>query len=302
MLDIDFLKSFVAVAESGSFTRAGEQMGRTQSAISMQIKKLEDSVGKPLLLRGKKNISLTPEGQILWERGRYIIRLSQETLNAITAPQQTRHVRLGLPDDYAESWLPPLFRQLSTNHPNVEFELFNAASDELVEMVEKSQIDMAIVTCGTGGKDELIVRSEPLYWVKGSGSNTDILNPIPLAMFGRERPWSRQMLSHLQQLGLNYRIAFNSSTYAGIVSSIMVGLAITILPSSALKYGMEVIRPNSLIAPLPGVNGIFLETRLNLPEDMHIIRDEIVSILSCYKPAHQVKDYQVIPRHMGSPA
>ena len=156
---------------------------------------------------------------------------------------------------------------------------------------------MAIVTCGTGGKDVLIVRSEPLYWVKGSGSNTDILNPIPLAMFGRERPWSRQMVSHLQRLGLNYRIAFNSSTYAGIVSSIMVGLAITILPSSALKYGMEVIRPFSLIAPLPVTVGISIEMRPNLPEHMHVIRDQIVSILRCYEPSHQVRDYQVVPHH-----
>ena len=296
MLDTDLLKSFIAVAESGSFTRAGEQIGRTQSAVSMQIKRLEDSIGKPLLRREKKNISLTPEGQILLDQGRRILRLSQETFNTLKVPELTGHMRLGIPDDYAEPWLPPLFRKLSADHPNVEFELFNATSIELVKMVKDGKADMAIVTCGTGGKDELIIRSEAVYWVKGKDANIDTVSPIPLALLGRECPWSQQMVSHLQRLGLSYRVAFNSTTYAGVVGSIVAGLAITILPISALKYGMEVIRPNSPIAPLPVTVGISLETRPNLPEHMRIIGNQIVSILCCHEPVHEVRDYQVIPR------
>lgn len=294
MLDTEALRTFIAVADSGSFTKAGEMIGRTQSAVSMQIKKLEEQVGKSVLIREHRALKLTPEGEMLLDKGRQIIRLSNETMAALTKPEMSGLVRLGIPDDYAECYLPPILRSLSVSHPNIEFELVAQNSEELLERIKRSEIDLAFVTSGLGGSDHMVVRSEPIMWVKAEGSDLDFRDPIPLASFGRERPWCIHLMSHLDRLSIPYRIVYSSTSYAGFSGAILAGLALSCLPMSALRPGMEVLSQASPVQPVTFSGNVVMESRPGLPRFIEVLRDEIVHLAAGIETPVTIEKNKVI--------
>ena len=162
-LDLDQLRTFIAVVDTGSFTRAAEDVFKTQSAVSMQVRRLEDRLGKELFERNGRSVKLTDDGARLLSYARRMLALSQETLTAFDEEHISGHVRIGLPDDYAERFLPEIMGRFVRTNPRVELQIACETTNSLVEHVEKGHLDVALVCPSKTHAWSEIVRREPLH-------------------------------------------------------------------------------------------------------------------------------------------
>ena len=168
-LDLDQLRTFVAIAETGSFTRAGDYVFKTQSAVSMQMRRLEERIGKPIFTRDGRASRLTEEGERLLGYARRMVRLADETVAAFDDTELSGNIRLGTPDDYADRYLPEIFARFSRSNPRVEVSVTCEPSPELIRQAKAGDVDLAIVTnCGEGNVE--VIRREPLLWVVGAST------------------------------------------------------------------------------------------------------------------------------------
>ncbi len=181
--DADLLRTFVAVVDTGSFTKASATVHRSQAAVSMQIKRLETMLGTTLFARNTRNLSLTRPGNTLLEYARRVLALHEEAWSAIVRPEVTGRVVLGAPDDYVSSLLSPVLRRFSNLYPHVEIEIVCAQSTSLAPMLADNKIDLAFVTRDRKLRGEF-VRSEPMVWV-GACVDTPVLaaSPLPVGLY-----------------------------------------------------------------------------------------------------------------------
>src|SRR5271156_2608705 len=148
-IDPDLLRAFAYIAEEGSFPRAAERVGRTQSAVSMQVQRLEAMLGQRVLMRGKGgSVSLTPHGQYLLDRTREVLALNDEIWRTFRAPQMHGTVRLGTPDDYAPRYIPPALRRFAESHPSVDVDVTCSSSTPLIGRLKAGELDLALVSEG----------------------------------------------------------------------------------------------------------------------------------------------------------
>src|SRR5437879_13365537 len=145
LLDVDQLRTFIAIVESGSFTKAADVVHKTQSAVSMQMKRLEERLERPIFTRDGRASKLTDDGERLLDYARRIIKLNVEALAAFSDAELSGRVRLGVPDDYADRYLPEIMARFSRVYPAVELTVMCAPSSELVEHVDRNELDLAII-------------------------------------------------------------------------------------------------------------------------------------------------------------
>src|SRR3954451_24607552 len=180
-LDVDLLKTFLAIADTGNFTRAAEEVNKTQSAVSMQMKRLEELIGRPLFARDGRGSRFTLDGERLIEYARRIVQLNDETVSAFTKPELTGTIRFGTPDDYADRFLPEILARFSRTHPLVTVDVLCLNSTRLFEQVKRGEMDLALVTFGCEITTDEPVRREPLVWVTSARHSVHLLEVLPLA-------------------------------------------------------------------------------------------------------------------------
>jgi len=236
-LDPELLRSFVLIAEGRSVTRAAERVGRTQSALSMQMKRLEEVLGEPVLRRGPRGLEPTYKGLWLLERARTLLALDEEIIEAFRAPPITGQVRLGSPDDYTLQWLPGILARFARTHPGIEVEVVCINSEELVNRLSTGGVDLALVTEGHGRGGEEVWRG-PLRWVGPSGAALHRRDPLPLALAHPGCSWRRAALEALGRAGRRARVTYNSSTQSGCFAVALAGLALTVSTPTRLPGGL----------------------------------------------------------------
>lgn len=241
LIDIDLLRSFLAIAETGSFTRAAEEVHKTQSAVSMQMRKLEARLGRPLFERDGRTVRLTAEGRRLVDYAQRLVRLNQEALAAFSEPAMTGEVRLGLPDDYTDRLLSRVLSAFARTHPHAELVVCCEASHALTRYVENGELDLAIVTHGDCGALGEVIRREPLHWVTSMDHTVHLADPLPLAVGPHSCSWRRKAQVALDRAGRDYRIAYTSSSATALSSAVGAGLAVAVLPESAVRMDMRVL-------------------------------------------------------------
>ena len=239
-LDLDQLKTFVAIAESGSFTRAADLVHKTQSAVSMQMRRLEERIGKPIFVREGRQSKLTEDGERLLGYARRMVRLSQETVAAFDDTGLSGSVRLGTPDDYADRFLPEILARFANSNPRVEVSVFCEPSLTLMEMARTGDLDLAIVTaCGEMPTE--VLRQEPLLWVTSAAHRVEKEEIVPLALSKPPCVWRSAGLESLTSAGRKYRVLYTSGNSTAISAAVLAGLAVTVLAESALRPGMRVL-------------------------------------------------------------
>ncbi len=171
LLDTEILRSFVAIAETESFTQAAAEVFRTPSALSMQIKRLEEQVGQRLFLREARRVSLTAEGEAMLGYARRLLKLNQEAISHFTAPELEGTVRLGTPDDIGTRILPQVLTQFSRSHPAVQVNVIVGRSADMLKQLDAGKLDLIMVTTGKQGRPARgeVVHSEPLVWAGAQG-------------------------------------------------------------------------------------------------------------------------------------
>jgi DNA-binding transcriptional LysR family regulator len=245
-LDSELLRAFVFVAEERSFTRAGQHVGRTQAAVSMQMQKLEAQLGEVLFSRGRgEGVELTPHGSFLLGRAREMLAINDGIWSAFKAPAVSGTVRLGTPDDYALQFLPDALRRFAESHPAVEVDVVCAPSDELVERLKAGRLDLSLLSDGHEPKRwpaETLLRG-PLVWITSERFSPQKQTPLPLALAEQDCSWRRAAIRALEKASRPYRIAYTARSATGSLVPVLAGLAITCGVAVPLPDGARVLEP-----------------------------------------------------------
>ncbi len=269
-LDSELLRAFVLIAEGRSFTEAAEMVGRTQSAVSMQIKRLEETLGQKVLNRGKGgDVELTPHGDILLAHARQILSLNDEVVALFRAPALAGTVRLGTPDDYAFGYLPPILKRFADTHPAVQVDVMCAPSGELVERLKTGDLDLTLASDGHQPRHwpTMPLWRGPLVWVTSTRHAPHRLDPLPLALAQvdskptRNCDWARAAVTALERAGRGYRLAYSSESQVGTHAPVLAGLAVTVSTLSWLPDGLRPLRADEGLPPLPEFGIVLLKGR-----------------------------------------
>lgn len=252
-LDLDQLQTFIAIADSGSFTRAADEVHRTQSAVSMQMRRLEEKLGKPLFEKEGRTNRLTEEGEKLLTYARRLLRLNRETLAAFDDDCLEGHIRIGTPDDYADRFLPEIIARFSRSNPRVELSVTCEPTVNLIDQVKRGQLDIAIITHESDKSASSIVRREPLLWVTSANHSIHMEDVLPLAVGRTTCMWRRAACDMLDQMGRDYRILFTSWSATVVIAAVLAGQAVSILPECALRPGMRILDESDGFGALPDV-------------------------------------------------
>ncbi len=240
-LDLDQLQSFCAIADCGSFTEAARRVNKTQSAVSMQIKRLEERLGHSLLSRDGRTVKLTQYGEALYTRARKMLRINAEIMDQFSDEDLSGAIRFGVPDDYAVRLLPVILSSFQKTHPRIMVDVRCQPSEELLEGMKRGKYDLIVFTQGTNREYGELFRTERMFWVAAQGGQALHLDPLPIAG-GQPCCWRDNAVEVLDRIGRDYRVAYTSSNALAIASAVLTDLAVGFLPESALQPGMLAIR------------------------------------------------------------
>jgi DNA-binding transcriptional LysR family regulator len=280
LLDADQLKTLVAIADTGSFTRAASDVNKTQAAVSMQMRRLEETAGRRLFVKNGRQNRLTPDGQHLLDYARRIIRLNNEAMALLNEPELAGFVRIGTPDDYAERFLPPIFAGFSRTHPFVVVVVACESSSALMEKIHEGKIDLAIAThkdCGSHGE---VIRRERLCWVTSPRHKVEEMDTIPLALGAANCSWRADATQALDQVKRPHRILYSSPSAAALTAAVLSGLAISVLPESAVRPGMRRLAGDEGFPELPHCDIALLRAPANQSSSVDALADHIVESLT----------------------
>lgn len=280
-LDTDQLLTFIAIGESGSHAAAARKVNKSQSAVSMQMRRLEETVGKPLFRRNGRNNELTAEGKHLLEFAHRIIALNDRALAAINQPELEGRVRIGTPDDYAEQFLPSILSRFSKTHPRIEVEVVCEISSALARRIDTDKLDLAIVNQDVLPDKGQLFRIEQLYWVTSLGHKVHEEQVVPLAVTPKDCCWRMAMEDALDGCGRPYRIAYMSASTLGMQVAVQAGLAVGVMPQSAICPGdLRVLKESDGFPPLPQVKVALLRGSTADAPHINALADHILTSLT----------------------
>lgn len=249
-LQIDLLKTFLAIIDTRGFTNASQVVHRTQSAISMQVKRLEESIGQPLFERAGRSFKLTAEGEALVPYARRLLKLHEETVAAMVKPNIFGAVKIGIIDDYALRFLPDILSRFATAYPRVQVTVRCEPTSLLAPALEKGELDLALVN---GNLDEVgdVIMHDPAVWVTSANHLTHEDNPLPLALFHDECIFRKWSLEALDAANIPYRVAYQSPSVAGIIATVSAGLAVAMMLASIAPKNFQILGPEQGFPELP---------------------------------------------------
>ncbi|MDE3175003.1 MAG: LysR family transcriptional regulator [Pseudomonadota bacterium] len=251
MLDTDQLRSFLAIVDEGSFTRAAERVHKTQSAVSMHVRRLEEQLGCALFVKQGRGARLTAEGEQLVEYARRILREEAGAIAALSRKGLRGEVRFGVPDDYAEAFLSDILLRFNHRHPLVAIAVSCENSIELAGLVRAGALDLALVTDFPGLEGFELIREEPLVWVAANKFKPPAGEPLPLALGSPSCIWRRVADEALEGQRQRVRSLFVSRNYSAIGAVVRAGLAATMLPQGMVRDGLRMLGPDAGLPPLP---------------------------------------------------
>ena len=238
----DLLRSFVAAVDLGSFTRAGETVGRTQSAVSLQMQRLEELLEVRLFERGTHRVRLTTEGSLLADYARRMLALNDEAVGNLGRPKIAGSVTLGAPHEYTASLLPVILGKFARSYPRVSLEVTCDLSRNLLARQARGEFDLVVALhddpqAAQGEK----VLDEPLTWITSVDHSHHQDRTLPLVVAPPPCIYRGRMLQTLEQRARPYRIAYTSSSYSGILAAVRAGLGVTLLASSTVPEGVRTL-------------------------------------------------------------
>ena len=267
----ELLRTFIAIVDSGNFSLAAEQVNRTQSAVSMQIKRLEELVDKPLFIRDSRNLKLTSDGLTLLSYARRIMKLNEEAVSLLKRPELSGWVSIGLPDDYVTRFLPDILAGFSRNYPLIQVEVTCEPSRQLTKRMQRQELDLAITTSPTPDvENTLLLQSDPMVFVTSEQHLQHEEIPLPLALFPDcySRGWATKAL---EKADIDYRIAYTSASLMGLTAAVSAGIAVAAISRSIIPLGIRELRVEEGFPQLPSAS--FLLHRN--PESQHSIVDSL---------------------------
>ena len=244
-LDMDVLRSFVTGIELGSFAKAASRLGRSPSAISLQLRKLEDQVGQILVQKQGRGLVLTEAGETMLGYARRLLDLNDAALSAVGSPALSGRVRIGLPQDFAETWLPETLGRFGRLHPGVRIDAHVDRNATLRSGMDKGHLDLALLWDEEGGeRDGAVIGTLPMAWIgPRRGVTPPADRPLPLVLFGSPCLFRHAALSALDAAAIPWRISFSSPGLAGLWAAVAAGLGLTLRTPHGLPASLMALDP-----------------------------------------------------------
>lgn len=259
-LQLDWLRAFVAAVDAGSLTAAGRLVHRSQSALSMQIAKLEQAVGRPVLVRTPRRLDLTPAGHELLGHARRLVAQHDEAVQAMQRATIRGRLSVGVPEDYAASYLTPVLREFAQRHAGVELTLVCQQSTALIPQVQRGDIDIAVVTRDRAGRGRPLFE-EPLVWVGAPRFEAWRTTPLPIAVYEPGSTARRAALAALRARRRAFRIVCDSASPAGMLAAVESGLAVALFSRCSVPAGFELLGERQGLPALPLQQVVLLRSR-----------------------------------------
>jgi DNA-binding transcriptional LysR family regulator len=251
MLDLELLRSFVSVVDAGGFTRAGERVHRTQSTVSQQIKRLEDDVGQPLLIRSGKDVTPTEAGERLLSYARRLLALAEEARDVLARPGHEGAVRLGIPEDFAAYRLTELLATFSRSRPGLRLDVRADQSTYLRRDLERGDLDLALLKRAAGEKGAIAAWPERVHWVTSKAHPAhSAQGSVPLIGFPTGCLYRARAIHALESAGRSWHMAYTSSGLAGIQAAVAAGLGLSILSEMAIQPDHRMLTAKDGFAPI----------------------------------------------------
>lgn len=253
ILDLNTLHTLVVVADTGTVTGAAERLAYTQSTVSMQLSRLESSLGVVLHERDGRRMRFTAEGQKLVGYARKMLAINTEAINDLQQRQVSGELSLGIPEDYA-FLLTSVLSHFSQLFPAIKLQVVCRSSDKLINQVQDSSLDLAVVTRQVRSPGGEVIRREPLVWAVGAKAQPSLADPIPLALYSPGADVFRDVAEQaLASAGRDWRIAYSSQSMTGLMPIVVAGLAVVVVTRNMLTSQLRVIDERSGMPALQSV-------------------------------------------------
>jgi len=251
-LDIGLVRAFALIAETGSMTRAAELLGVSQGAVSQRIRRLEDLLRCTLFTRGKRSLSLSPQGQRLLPACHRLLQANDAVVAEVLPQAISGKVRFGVPFDLVPLYLPLALRGFSQTCPSVEVEVVTAASPELREMYMQREIDLALLEEPVAGITGECLTVEPLHWIAGPEGHAGFRRPLPLSIISETCAFRPAMIESLRKADIAWRPVQDNGSIDATMAVVRAGLAVSTSLRAAVPEGISILGPESGLPDLPG--------------------------------------------------
>src|SRR6201996_116357 len=277
MLDPILLQTFLAVAQTRSFTRAAERLSLRQSTVSQHIRKLEEEAGRQLFVRDTHSVTATADGEAMIEFARIILAANERAERYFAGSELRGRLRFGASEDFVTSFLPDVLREFVRTHPLVEFELTVGLSGELNEKLERGELDLVCGKRRPGEDRGRVFRRDRLAWVSGDLTRLDRSTPVPLILYSPSSITRDIVLAALERCGRPWRIVCTSGSLNGLRAAALAGLGITIFPEELIPTGLVELPSGHGLPDLGTVEFVLLGTGKTLSGPAAELADAILA-------------------------
>lgn len=250
-LDSELLRTFLAVAEAGSISAGAERRLRSQSAASLQIKRLEDLIGLAVFERHGRGVTLTTTGEELREVAQRVVALLDEALGRLRSQNVVGSIRVGIPDEYGRTILPKVLAAFSRQHPSIEVTVRCAMSAEFPAALDRGELDVAVHDTDKPRPGQTVLREQQMLWVASRRHGAHQLSPVPIVVYDKDCWWRKAALSALRDSRIDYRLAYVSESIAGVNAAIEAGTAVGVINTDAMQPDFATLDPGDGFPVLP---------------------------------------------------
>jgi DNA-binding transcriptional LysR family regulator len=283
--DFDLLRTFLAVVDNASFTRAAERVGRTQSTVSLQIRKLEESLGRRVFERDGRDFLLTPDGEVLVNYARQLLHLADEARSRILEPDVEGSVRLGTPEDFATVYLPDVLAQFARAHPRVSLEVDCTFSFSLLEGFSRGEYDLVLVKREPQGPaGGISVWRDILVWVTGPKLVLDADQPLPLVLAPTPDVYRKRAIAGLDAAKRRWRIAYTSPSSEGLQAAVRAGLGVTVMSKDMVPDGLMLLGTEHGMPKMPDAEIALYRAPGTLSRAAQLLSEHIIHSLEPARP------------------
>lgn len=247
-LDSDLLRSFLAIVEAGSVSGGAACLLRTQSAVSLQVQKLEATVGQRLFRRHGRGVSMTSAGEQLLPVARQVVEALDRTVVAMRSRKPQQEIRLGFPEEYCDTMLPPILAAFTRRRPDARVFLRCGSSTDFPRVLAAGDLDLALHSPPDVPVDDLVVHRESAVWAGSVLHDAATRRPLPVALFDKQCWWRERCLELLRRTGLDHQVVCTSESVAGVRAAIAAGIAVGVLPAGSLTSQLRPLTDGTLPA------------------------------------------------------
>ncbi len=277
-LDSDLLRTFLAIVETGSVTDGAKRIFRSQSAASLQIKKLERVLGRSVFERRGRGVALTAAGEALVPSARRVVEMIDEAVATIRTEDLRGALRIGIPDEWGESVLSAAVARFARQFPLVDLTVRRAFSAGFPEALSRGELDLAVYDAEREEPDAVLLGRLRRLWLSSEHHSVEGRDPLPIAVFDQACAWRDQAMAALDAAGRRHRVVYSSESTSGIVAAVDAGIAVGLLPEASLRPGLRAVPPPTM----PEVADSLLLLRSRSDGDQELIAEMTAAILAAF--------------------